>query len=108
MERPSNFVATLSERNEEINFVFLPEELLSGTSRHSHFPQLALISLKLLKTIPSAFTMNTIYKNLISHLILGHSQSSKTDLFHLFLSTDVVRSWCFHPRQLSCIQMSLV
>lgn len=75
MERPSNFVATLSERNEEINFVFLPEELLSGASRHSRFPQLALISLKLLKTIPSAFTMNTIYKILFltSYLVAARA-----------------------------------
>jgi len=82
--RPSNFVATLSERNEKIDFVFLPEELISGASRHSHFPRLALISLKARKTTPSAFTMNTVHTNLGSHLILGHSQSSKTDLFHLF------------------------
>ena len=92
MERPSDFVAILSERNEEINFDFLPEELISGASRHSHFPPLALISLKPLKTIPSAFAMNTICKNLVSHLILGHSQSSKTDLFHLFLPVDVMKN----------------
>lgn len=63
MERSGNFVAALSERNEQINSVFLPEELISGVSRHLCFPQLALISSKPLKAIQSASTMNTACKN---------------------------------------------
>lgn len=42
---PGNFVAALSERN-EINFVFLPDVLISGVSRHSCFFHVSINQLK--------------------------------------------------------------